>query len=131
LLAGGGRAYRVRVAGPAALAVAKLHKLGERASTPHRLVDKDAHDYYRLIRAVTAKQLGDGFRRLLEDPRSRRVTERALDYMGTLFGDPASTGAEMAGRAEAGIGDPETVAAAASVLTTDLLSVLGRERVSD
>jgi Nucleotidyltransferase len=37
------------VAGPAALLVAKLHKLGERQDTPARLIDKDAHDIYRLL----------------------------------------------------------------------------------
>ena len=41
---GDDRAYTANVAGPAALLVAKLHKLGERQATPGRLVDKDAHD---------------------------------------------------------------------------------------
>jgi hypothetical protein len=35
-----GRAYTANVAGPAALLVAKLHKLGERQSTPGRLVER-------------------------------------------------------------------------------------------
>ncbi|MFI7438420.1 hypothetical protein [Nonomuraea indica] len=43
------RAYQVRVAGPAALLVAKLHKIAERVSVPHRLNDKDAHDAYRIL----------------------------------------------------------------------------------
>ncbi len=36
--------YSAKVAGPAALLVAKLHKVGERRENPERLVDKDAHD---------------------------------------------------------------------------------------
>jgi len=38
------RVLRAQVAGPAALLVAKLHKLGERQNHPNRLVDKDARD---------------------------------------------------------------------------------------
>ena len=41
--------YEVRVAGLAALVVAKLHMIGERvAGPPDRLLDKDAHDIYRV-----------------------------------------------------------------------------------
>jgi hypothetical protein len=43
------RAYLVKVASPAALLVAKLHKIGEREDEPHRLESKDAHDVYRLL----------------------------------------------------------------------------------
>ena len=43
------RSHTANVAGPAALLVAKLHKIGERQATPGRLVDKDAHDIYRLL----------------------------------------------------------------------------------
>ena len=42
----------VNVAGPAALLVAKVHKLGERLATPHRLIDKDAGDVFRLFEAT-------------------------------------------------------------------------------
>src|SRR3712207_6315573 len=46
------RSVRAKVAGPAALLVAKLHKIAERRGTPNRLIDKDAHDIYRLLGAV-------------------------------------------------------------------------------
>ncbi len=46
------RAFGVRVAGPAALIVAKMHKLLERLKQPNRLNDKDAHDIYRILRAI-------------------------------------------------------------------------------
>lgn len=52
------RTFTVKVAGPAALIVAKMHKLGERqAQSPHRLLDKDAHDVYRLLRGVPTQSL--------------------------------------------------------------------------
>ena len=45
------------VAGPAALLVAKLHKLGERREQPTRLLDKDAYDIYRLLVTVGTDEL--------------------------------------------------------------------------
>jgi hypothetical protein len=53
---GDDRAYTANVTGPAALLVAKLHKLGERQATPGRLVDKDAHDLYRLSRRALRRR---------------------------------------------------------------------------
>ena len=46
------RSAIINVAGPAALLVAKLHKIGERVGSPDRLNDKDAHDAYRLLVAT-------------------------------------------------------------------------------
>lgn len=120
------RSYRVRVAGPAALVVAKLHKLGERRDTPHRLVDKDAHDHYRLLRAVETGELVDGFERLLADNRSRIVAADGLAYLRELFAESSMLGARMAGRVEEGLGDPEAVAAAVAALSSDLLGALER-----
>jgi hypothetical protein len=123
---GDARSYRVRVAGPAALVVAKLHKLGERRDTSHRLVDKDAHDLYRLVRAVETAELANGFERLLTDDRSRAVAATGVVYLRDLFAQPDGLGARMAGRAEEGIGDPEAVAAAVAALSSDLLGALAR-----
>jgi hypothetical protein len=120
------RSYRVRVAGPAAPVVAKLHKLGERCDTPHRLVDKDAHDHYRLLRAVETGELVDGFERLLADNRSRIVAAEGLVYLRELFAESSMLGARMAGRVEEGLGDPEAVAAAVAALSSDLLGALER-----
>lgn len=55
------RSIEVNVAGPAALLVAKAHKLGERLDHPARLNDKDAHDAYRILRAIETKTLRDAF----------------------------------------------------------------------
>jgi hypothetical protein len=120
------RIFNARVAGPAALLVAKVHKINERRDQPHRLNDKDAHDVYRLLVATTdVIALGATFQRLLADPVAEPVTQRAIDWLPSLFGDgPDAIGSIMAGRAEEGVGDPELVAASVAALTADLLSAI-------
>jgi hypothetical protein len=51
------RSAEIKIAGPTALLIAKLHKLGERQDQPDRLIDKDAHDIYRLLVATDAHKL--------------------------------------------------------------------------
>lgn len=120
------RSAVVRVAGPAALMVAKLHKIGERAAdAPHRLVDKDAHDVYRLLRAMPTETLHAGFAALLDDPLSGPVTRTALDYLEELFARGSGRlGSTMAGRAETGVGDPAQVAASVAALADDLIKAI-------
>jgi hypothetical protein len=103
-LSGDSRSVVMNVAGPSALLVAKLHKLGERAHTPHRLNDKDAHDIYRLLVAVETAELVESIRRLRTDDVSRGATEQALRYFAELFTQATALGAMMAGRAESGVG---------------------------
>lgn len=123
-LDGDGRSAIINVAGPSALLVAKLHKLGERVGNPDRLNDKDAHDIYRLLVATEAPDLAETVRRLLTDKLSQEVTAQALAYLEQLFVSPEALGSTMAGRAEEGVGQPDTVSAAASFLAQDLLSAL-------
>ncbi|OPG01998.1 GSU2403 family nucleotidyltransferase fold protein [Microbispora sp. GKU 823] len=119
------RTYRVRVAGPAALLVAKLHKISERVSVPHRLNDKDAHDIYRVLIDTDTSQLATAFDVLRSDPISSDITDQAVEYLAALFAPgPDALGARMAGRAEEGIGEPETVALATSLLAADLVQAL-------
>ncbi|GIG41847.1 hypothetical protein [Cellulomonas phragmiteti] len=118
------RAITVRVAGPAALIVAKVHKITERAATPHRLVDKDAHDVYRLLRAVPTDVLRDAFQGLLAHPLSAPVTATAITEIRRLFAGPDHLGAVMAGRAEEGVGHPAEVAASVAFLAADLVESL-------
>jgi hypothetical protein len=119
------RACTVEVAGPAALLVAKLHKLGERRDNPRRLEDKDAHDVYRLFVAVPTDALATTLQRLLADPLAGAVTEQALAYLQDMFAaGPEAIGSAMAGRAEVGVGEPDTVAASVAVLADDLLLAL-------
>ncbi|MGW2145284.1 hypothetical protein ACWCOT_13325 [Nonomuraea bangladeshensis] len=121
------RVYGVRVAGPAALLVAKLHKIAERVAVPHRLNDKDAHDMYRILIDADTAELAATFRLLAHDPISGEVTQQAVEHLATLFATgPDALGSMMAGRAEEGIGEPETVALATSLLAADLVQALER-----
>ncbi|HET8984945.1 MAG TPA: hypothetical protein VFN03_04205, partial [Trueperaceae bacterium] len=121
------RTYDVRVAGTAALMVAKAHKIGERAKgDPDRLVDKDAHDVYRILIATDTAILAVDFARLLADDLSSIPTTQAIAYIRDLFAaGPEATGSEMAGRTEEGIGEPATVALQTSILAADLLTAVG------
>ncbi len=119
-----GRSAVINVAGPAALLVAKLHKLGERVDTPDRLNDKDAHDIYRLLVATETADLATTVRGLEADEVSKDITAQALVYLEQLFASPQALGSTMAGRAEEGVGQPGTVSASTSFLAKDLLSLL-------
>jgi hypothetical protein len=119
------RVLQARVAGPAALLIAKLHKVGERRDTPNRLVDKDAHDIYRLLIATTTAQLAATLRHLEHDELAGRTTQQALTYLQELFADgPGAVGAQMTARAEEAVGDPEVAAQASAALAADLLRAL-------
>ena len=120
------RRFTLRVAGPAGLLVAKLHKLGDRQATPSRLDNKDAHDVYRLLRSTDDVELSQTLATLSHDDRTGDTTARALEYLAELFTDPTSVGSRMAGDAERVVGNPDQVAAGCSALTLDLLEALGR-----
>ena len=123
---GDGREISIKVAGPAALAVAKAHKLGERQEKPDRLVNKDAHDLYRLLRATETEEVAMSYRAVLDDPRSREVAIHAVDYLAGLFATPESLASRMAGEAEGSVGNPQLVAASASALVLDLVVAVRR-----
>ncbi len=119
------RSIEMNVAGPAALLVAKLHKLGERQAVPSRLLDKDAHDVYRLLVATDSATVAATLRLLRENDLSGGATREALAYLEQLFAaGPDALGAAMAGRAEQLVGAPATVSASASVLAADLLALV-------
>jgi len=122
------RTIEMNVAGPAALLVAKLHKLGERQGTAGRLLDKDAHDVYRLLVATESAPMAATLRRLREHELCERVTHDALVYLEQMFAaGPEALGSTMAGRAEQLVGDPATVRASASALAADLLALLSQK----
>ncbi len=121
-----GRVRTVKVAGPAALLVAKTHKIAERVGDPTRLNDKDAHDVYRLLQSQETQLLARDLRTLRENDVSRECTEYALERIEVLFASgPDAPGAAMAGRAEEGVGDPDVVSTATALLAADLLTALG------
>ncbi|MEV8513989.1 hypothetical protein [Dactylosporangium sp. NPDC051484] len=117
------RVCTANVAGPAALLVAKLHKLGERQAAPGRLVDKDAHDVYRLLVAVPTDRLAATLTRLRADDLAGPVTKQALVFLAELFAAGAEApGSTMAGRAEEGVGEPAIVSAAVAALAEELVA---------
>ena len=119
------RSAEIEVAGPAALLVAKLHKLGERRDTPERLLDKDAHDIYRLLVGADTTMLAAVFARLQRDELAGGVTDEAIIFLEQLFASgPDALGSMMAGRAEELVGDSAVVSAAVATLAADLLAVL-------
>ena len=76
-----GRVHMIRVAGPAALLVAKLHKIAERAEDVDRLQDKDALDVLRLLQTVPTSTLATDLRRLgTVDSCAAVVAEAIVDF---------------------------------------------------
>lgn len=89
------RTVHVAVAGPAALLIAKIHKVAERVDTPERVVDKDALDILRLLRAIPTDDLADGVARLARHATSRATTIEALQLGGQLLSSPDAPAVHM------------------------------------
>jgi len=117
------RRFTVKVAGAAALLVAKLHKVAERIDTPARSDAKDAHDIYRLLVAIDTATLVAPLRSLVRDPIAGVVTRTSLGYLERVFAAGADApGSILAGQAEQFVGDPAQVALQVSILANDLLA---------
>lgn len=80
---GDDRTASIRIAGPAALTVAKLVKLRERlGGRPDRVLTKDAADVLRLMRHCDARAIGARIRRFpSEDSSCRKAVMDALDVL--------------------------------------------------
>ncbi|MFE0021768.1 hypothetical protein [Amycolatopsis sp. NPDC059021] len=100
------RSISVHVAGPAALLVAKAHKIRDRYEArldkPHRLVGKDASDVYRLMVTTPVSEVADSFRALVADTRVGAVTSSGLRHLRELFGGADTPGVRLAIEALAG-----------------------------
>jgi hypothetical protein len=118
------RAFEVAVAGPAALVVAKLHKIAERIDAPGRREDKDALDILRLLQAVPLEVMAGGIRACAEVQISTEVTEEALSFLRELFSEPSRQGCQMAARAAAPLEPEDTIAASCAFLTQDRLQAI-------
>jgi hypothetical protein len=93
------RSFDVKVAGIAALLVAKLHKLRDRAvddDRTDRLLDKDASDIVQLMRMGLPDEIAVKLRFLSEDPIAGPPTRDAMGYLQDLFGSRAGRGISMA-----------------------------------
>ena len=116
------REFEVRVAGPSALLVAKLHKLADRSGEreARRLKDKDALDVLRLLRAIPVARLAKGLRELGDSTLAGDVTREAIEHLQTLFGATSSAGTVMVIRATERLEDPRVMSASCVALADDL-----------
>jgi hypothetical protein len=117
------RTVALRVAGPAALLVAKVHKIHDRIPTP-RLNDKDALDVLRLLRGTTTADLADRYRRLQATVPAAAVADHALDLLRAQFVDRRGIGVEMARRAVGDLADVDEIGASCVALAGDLVAAL-------
>lgn len=120
------RSARLRVAGVAALLVAKTHKLSDRIESGrrNRLDDKDAADVARLMQTSSAAKVARNLERLLDHPSAGASTERATEQFERLFGSRAGLGIEMAVRALRGAMPENRVRAICLAYAEALLSDL-------
>lgn len=120
------RQVDLKVAGPAALLIAKAIKVEERLAdadrgSSARLKEKDALDMFRLLQTVETDDLVQGIRRHLSDDQASPTTMRGLQVLETHGTDPRATLPTLAAQAAAG---DATVALSLVVLTRDLLSAI-------
>jgi len=120
---GDDRSFPIQVAGPAALLIAKLHKIQDRQGTS-RQGDKDALDIFRLLRGVSMEELAKRMRRVRSEAVSRAAGEAAATCLSTQFGDRRGSGVAMILRAIGPLADPDEVSASCVALTSDLLQAI-------
>jgi hypothetical protein len=124
------RQVDLKVAGPAALLVAKAIKVEERLADADggksiRLKEKDALDMFRLLQAIETEDLVHGIRRHFSDDQAGEVTMRGLRAIETYGVDPRSPLPALAARAAAG---DATIAPSFVALTTELLNAVDKLR---
>lgn len=119
------RRFTIRVAGPAALLVAKAIKISERLALvehrPDRLKEKDALDAFRILQAVETEELIAGFRSHLADEQAARSSKLGIDILRTHATSIDGQLPQLAARAAM---DDPVVAASFVVLTEALLATM-------
>jgi hypothetical protein len=126
------RTARLRVAGVAALLVAKTHKIADRIDVGRadRLEDKDASDVVRLMQAGPPGLVASRLDALLEDTVAGESTGFAVERFRGLFGNRAGVGIEMAARALRGAMPEERVRAICLAYTEGLYEELAPDNSS-
>lgn len=121
------RFIAMKVAGPAALLVAKAHKIYERKDSAKRTQDKDALDIYRLLIAFETQELLPGFTLILNNSISSTTTSLALKYLEELFTlGSQPIGSLMVRRAVSTLGEADQIAQSVTILVNELLQAIGR-----
>ena len=127
--AGAARSCILKVAGPAALLVSKVHKLEERlGASEHRQrqLSKDAFDIYRLLRATGTAELAEEFSLLQAHELSRGVTSQALSQFQELFGARSDRGPELLVSHIGPLEDPAFIVESSVALSQDLLKAIAQ-----
>lgn len=115
-----GRRTWVRVAGPAALLVAKLIKIEERRDT-QRLKPKNGLDVLRLLRAMDMRHVAERLQMLLSSNVAGETVRSALAAMRAHGARADGPIALLAGDAVRGIEDSESAMVSTAVLIEELL----------
>jgi hypothetical protein len=121
------REYRLRVANPAALVVAKAIKVaeheGDARRQPDRLKAKDALDMFQLLQTVETDAFAAGFRGHRTDPEAARVSTQGVAFIAAEGTRPDGLLPRLA--TDAAFGDP-SVAPAFAALAKALVDALDR-----
>ena len=117
------RRVSLRVAGPAALIVAKLHKIRDRAGSK-RAGEKDALDVLRLLRGASTEDIVRRWESLLRDGNAAESARAAMRMLAELFGTTRALGSTAAAAAALGA-SPDEITASCAALANDILTNLG------
>jgi hypothetical protein len=119
------RTHDIRVAGPAALLIAKLHKINDRQGADRlRSKDKDALDVLRLLQGTKTEDIAARYTKAVVDKRSSAVATDAVELLRTFFGERTAVGVGMLARATATLVDEDQVRTSCTLLANDLLDAL-------
>ena len=128
LFPGADRSCLLKVAGPAALLVSKVHKIGGRLEDSdvrrQEQLPKDAFDIYRLLRAIDTAELASEFALLRSHEISSRVTSGALSTFKSLFGSRSDMGTSLLVRSVGALEDPAFIIESSVALSRDLLGAI-------
>jgi hypothetical protein len=116
------RSFEIKVAGVAALLVAKAYKLADRFQDVNlsRLGNKDAGDVVRLMMTSQAADVGLTLAGLMADDAVAEVAREGLARLQQQFGAPRAPGTELAVAALEGAMPEQTVRALAPAYIRDL-----------
>jgi hypothetical protein len=128
-----GRSAQIRVAGIAALIIAKAHKIADRieGGRGDRLKDKDAADVIRLMQVRSPTAVAAKLRLLRSHVDAGASTTSGLVRFERLFGTRAGDGIEMAARSLRGSVPSERVRAICLAWTRELNAALGDRQGHD
>jgi hypothetical protein len=118
------KGIEVWIAGPAALLVAKCHKIFERLGHRDRLRDKDALDLFRLLQAVETDELAQRVNTLRNSELAGSVTKEAIEQFRVMFSERSAPGIAMAHRLGEEVDAGDFIATSFVLLAGELLREL-------